>query len=316
MGGMLMVFKQFSISYVEMLQRMYTSGPEGKKAALLALGILFLLSGASGLPGSDDLDDLISGALQSMGYNFDSKQKRKEFFVDLLGEDGARFMERGISGLPGVPIDVAGRLGSGNLIPGTGFFVKKPDHTRDAAELFGPVGSFAKQVYDASGKVFKGEILGARGAVATISPLAARNLFAAGEMASTDMYKDAKGNKVISTDAQDALVKALGFQPNAVAQSQDASFDVQRMVGLNKMRETEIADKWAKGIFEKDPNKIQAAREELARWNENNPESIIRINFRQIRSRVNNMNMTKAERIARTAPKELRAAVKAELATQ
>lgn len=44
-GSTLFTFKQYSIAYVEMLSRMAKSGPEGKKAALLALAVLFLLSG-------------------------------------------------------------------------------------------------------------------------------------------------------------------------------------------------------------------------------------------------------------------------------
>lgn len=315
-GGTLFTFKQYSVAYVEMLQRMSKSGTEGKKAALLALGILFLLSGASGLPGSDDLDDIISGAMQSMGYNFDSKQRRQEFFVELFGEGGAQFMERGVSGLPGVPIDVSGRMGLGNLIPGTGIFQKKIDHSRDVAEVFGPAGDLVKRGYDAAGKLLKGEVLGYKGAIATASPKAMQNLYQAYDMANMGMYRDMNGKKVLDTDTGDWMVKAAGFQPNDVARVQDASFDVQRMIGVNKMRESEIADKWAKGLFEKDPQKVAAARLELQEWNTDNPSSPIRINFRQIQQRLKAMNATKAERLAKTAPRELRAAVKAELAIQ
>ena len=312
-GATLFTFKQYSISYVEMLTRMAKSGPEGKKAALLALGVLFLTAGAGGLPGADDLDDIISGAMQAMGYNFDSKQKRQEFFVSLFGEGGAQFMERGVSGLPGVPVDLSGRMGLGNLIPATGLLTKKPDHSRDLAEIAGPAGDLIKRAYDATGKLLTGDIGGKNGAIATIAPKAAQNLYQAYDMAKMGMYRDAKGMKVLDTDAGDAMVKALGFQPTDVALRQDASFDVQRMIGVNRMRETEIANAWALGIFEKDSEKVQAARENLREWNETNPESPIRINFRQIQQRVKNMNQTKAERIARTAPKEIRADVRREL---
>ena len=315
-GSTLFTFKQYSISYVEMLTRMAKNGPEGKKAALLALGVLFLTAGAGGLPGADDLDDIISGAMQAMGYNFDSKQKRQEFFVELFGEGGALFMERGISGLPGVPVDLSGRMGLGNLIPATGLFTKKPDHSRDLAEIAGPAGDLIKRGYEATGKLLSGDVFGKNGAIATASPVAARNLFQAYDMANMGMYRDAKGMKVLDTDAGDAMVKALGFQPTDVALRQDASFDVQRMIGVNRMRETEIANSWALGIFEKNPEKVQAAREKLREWNETNPESPIRINFRQIQQRVKNMNQTKAERIARTAPKEIKADVRRELDLQ
>ena len=310
-GSTLFTFKQYSIAYVEMLSRMAKSGPEGKKAALLALAVLFLLSGAGGMPGADDLDDVISGAMQAMGYNFDSKMKRKEFFVSLLGEGGAQFVERGVSGLPGVPLDVSGRMGLGNLIPGTGLLTKKADHTRDVAEIAGPAGDFVKRGFDAAGKLITGNVAGA---VNSIAPKAIQNITQAFDMANMGMYRDTKGMKVLDTDMGDAVVKAIGFQPNDVKRAQDANSEVARMIGLNKIVETEIANRWAIGIFEKDTDKVQAARDDLAEWNRSNPESPIRINFTQIRSRVQKMNQTKAERIAKTAPREIRAAVRKELA--
>lgn len=135
-------------------------------------------------------------------------------------------------------------------------------------------------------------------------------------MATTGMYRDGRGKKVIETDGIDAFFKALGFQPNDVKQVQDNTFEIQRMVGLNKLRESEIADKWAAGLFERDESKVQKARDELSRWNEDNPESPIRINPFQIAQRVRAMNMSKSERIAKTAPKELRQQVRQALDTQ
>lgn len=310
-GSILFTFKQYSISYVEMLSRMAKNGPEGKKAALLALGVLFLLSGAGGMPGADDLDDIISGALQSMGYNFDSQSKRQAFFAEVFGEDGARFLETGVSGLPGVPIDVSGRMGLGNLLPGTGLFTKKVDHTRDVAEFAGPGGDLVKRGFDAAGKLITGDV---GGAVKSVAPKAAQNWAQAYDMANMGMYRDAKGAKVLDTDGYDAIAKAIGFQPNDVKRSQDAGFEVQRMIGLNRINESEIANRWALGLFEKDPAKVQAARDDLAAWNAANPESPIRIKFSQIAQRVKKMNETKQERIAKTAPREIRAAVRDELA--
>lgn len=320
LGSTLFTFKQYSIAYVEMLSRMAKAGKpgskeraQGQKAALLALGVLFLMSGAGGIPGADDLDDLISGALQALGYNFDSKARRKEFFVSLFGEGGAQFVERGVSGLPGVPIDVSGRMGLGNLVPGTGLFTKKTDHTRDVAELAGPAGDLAKRTFEAAGKLIKGDAVGS---AVSVSPKAFQNLHQAYDMANMGMYRDASGKKVVDTDGYDAIAKAIGFQPTDVKRIQDASIEVQRMIGLNKMRESEIADKWALGMFEKNPAKVEDARNDLKTWNADNPSSPIRINFGQIIKRVQKMNETKTQRIAKTAPREIRETVRRELATQ
>jgi hypothetical protein len=69
-------------------------------------------------------------------------------------------------------------------------------------------------------------------------------------------------------------------------------------------------------LFEKNPEKTAEARQELIDWNADNPDSRIKIDYSQIFKRLKAMNMSKAQRIEKTAPKEIRAEVRRELATQ
>ena len=144
-------------------------------------------------------------------------------------------------------------------------------------------------------------------------PVAIANVTKAYDMASTGMYRDTRGRKVIDTDGIDATMKAIGFQPNDVARVQSASREVQSMVDLVKMRETEIADKWARGVFERDTDKVKSARDELASWNAANPEARIKIDSAQVIKRVREMGTSKQERLAKTAPREVRETVRREL---
>lgn len=313
LGSTLFTFKQYSISYIELMSRMAKAGPEGRRAVLLALGVMFLLSGANGLPFEADIEDVIDGVLQHLGYNFSTKQAKREFFASVFGKAGGEFVERGISGLPGVPIDVAGRMGMGNLIPGTGLLTKKQDHTSDLAEFAGPVADLGKRGLQAAGQIGTGDLTGAG---QTLSPQAVRNAVKAWDMATTGMYRDDKGRKVLDVDGYDALMKAIGFQPNDVAKVQQASAQVQQGIALNKMREGEIADQWAKALFERDLGKIAEAREAMQAWNKANPESPIHITAAQLRKRVESMRQSKAQRLAKTAPREIRASVRRELATE
>lgn len=311
-GGTLFTFKQYSISYVELMSRLWRSGPEGKKAAALGIGMLMLMSGADELPFTEDVDDVIDGFMQRyMGYNFSTKQQREQFLTNLLGEGGGRFVLKGVSGLAGVPVDLSGRLGMGNLLPGTGLIPKKTDYSRDLGEFAGPAGDFAKRIFQGAGKVLGGDV---GEGVLSVTPVAARNFWKAKDMWTTGMYRDDKGRKVIDTTAYEAVAKAIGFQPNDVARVQDATGQKQQMIALNKIRETEIADDWAQGVFEKDDGKIADARAALRDWNQKNPESPIRINPSQVMKRVRSMREDKATRIAKTAPKEIRASVRADLA--
>ena len=312
-GGTLFTFKQYSIAYMELLARMAASGPEGKRAALMAVGVLFLMAGSGGLPFVEDIEDVVDGLMTRLGYNFSLKQKRKELLADAFGEEAGRFMEQGISGLPGSPIDVSGRLGLGNLIPGTGLFLKKDDFSRDIVDAVGPAGDLVRRGFQSANALAGGEV---GKAAELLFPVAARNLTKAVDMANTGMYRDDRGRKVLDVDGYDALAKAIGFQPGDVAKVQEATFATQRMISVNKLTESEIAGKWALGLFEGDQDKVADARERMLQWNRDNPESPIRINMGQILKRVRAMRMGKEERIAMTAPSEIRATVRRELASE
>lgn len=304
-GGTLMTFKTYSIAYLELLHRMYTQGgPDGKKAALLALGMLMLMGGAGGLPFAGDAEDLADALAQRLGYNFSTGQARQAFLADVFGDDIGNFIEHGITGLPGSPIDISGRLGMGNLIPGTGLAMAKSSHTSDVLELLGPMGDLAKRTGEAVGMLAGGDV---GGAVMNVAPTAVRNLQKGLDMAATGMYRDQKGYKVLDTDALDAAVKAIGFQPHSVATIQQANSEAQQAKNFYALRAQEIRAKWAAGVFEGDQAMVQAARDEVADWNEKNPEQRMLISTRSVMKRVREMRKSKDERIAAAAPKAMRA---------
>jgi hypothetical protein len=309
-GSTLFTFKQYSISYVELMNRMWQSGPEGKKAVLLAMGLLFLVGGAGGLPFVEDAEDLLDAMMQRLGYNYSTKLARRQFFERVVGKEAARFMERGISGLPGAPLDVSGRLGMGNLIPGTGLLVQKQDSTRDVTELAGPAGDFIGRLFKGANQALQGEV---GQAAVTVFPAAARNAAKAVDMYATGIYKDERGRKVLDVDAYDAAIKFIGFQPNDVARVQQASQTAQKLISQVKVAEAAIADRWAKALAEGDADGVKAAREELRDWNRKNPETPMRIAPGQINKRVKAMRQDKATRLEKTAPREIRNTVREEL---
>ena len=313
-GATLMTFKSYSVHYMELMHRLATrEGPEGKKAAAMMLGMLLLVAGAGGLPFVEDAEDVVDMIAQRMGYNFSSKQAKRQFLEDLFGKAGAQFVEKGVTGLAGSPIDISGRMSMANLIPGTGLLLKKPDQSRDMQELVGPVGDLVKRGWKGADLALSGEF---GKALLEVSPRAVANAAKGVDMANTGVYTDTRGRKVIETDLGDAVAKAIGFQPQSVAQVQDATFTVQKMVSQNKMREAEIAEKWAQGIYEGNKAKIEEARQMVRDWNRKNPKTPIKIELPQILKRVRAMRMSKEDRIAKTAPSEIRGAVQRELAAQ
>ena len=316
-GGLLMTFKQYSIGYLELLTRMASAGEKGSKeraagqrGALYMIAVLFLMAGADGLPFEQDIEDAIDGALQRLGYNFSTKRAKQEFLTDVLGEGGADFALKGISSMPGMPIDVAGRFGMGNLLPATGLLTKKESYTQDLGELAGPAGDVAKRAFSAAGKLLGGDIAGA---ALESSPAAVRNAAKGVDMLATGAYKDKRGYKINDVSATEGLMKVIGFQPNSTANIQDVKGQALNMIAQNRMRSTEIQEHWAQGIAAGDPDTVREARAWRDDWNDKNPETPIRVNLPAIYKRVRGMRQDAVNRTQKTAPAALKATVRAEL---
>lgn len=311
-GGTLFTFKTYSVSYLELMQRMWTQGgKEGKRAVGWSIAMLMLMGGAGGLPFAEDIEDLIDAGGQLMGYSMSVKQWRKQLMQDVLGKELADFIEQGVSGLPGAPVDISGRLGMGNLIPGTGLFLEKRDHSRDMLEIIGPAGDLIQRAATGARKALTGDIAGA---ALEVSPTAVRNLAKGVDMADSGIYKDSKGRKVIDVTLGEAVAKAVGFQPKSVAETQEATATEQNLIGQNRAMKERLTADMAQAVYDKDVERQAEIRERQQAWNRRNPESPVFIDRRSVRQRVIKMRQTKAERVAAAAPKSIRANVRQSLA--
>lgn len=317
-GGTLMTFKTYSVAYLELMSRLWSQGEkgsqerkDGRKAAMLMVATLMLLGGAGGLPFADDAADAIDGAAQLMGYSFSTEEAKREFLENVFGAPLAHFIDHGISGLPGAPLDISGRLGMGNLIPGTGLLKESTDHTRDVMEIAGPAGDFAGRILSGARSILSGDI---GTGLLQAAPTAVRNAAKGVDMAATGMYRDAKGYKVLDASPLDAALKMIGFQPEGVARIQEANALNQTSKAFYNMRAQGIRSMWAAGVFEKDSAKVQEARQAIADWNEKNPDQPMHIRVPDVMRRAREMGKSKDQRIADTAPKAMRAKMKEDAA--
>jgi len=303
-GASIFTFRQFTIAYLEFLARL----PAREQAVAAAL--LFMAVGAQGMPGADDLADLIDTLGQLMGWNTNFKKSVREHAVELLGETFGGLATHGISTV--LPFDVQGRLGFANLIPGTALF-KQSDTTRRAEEItevVGPLGGLYKQGIAGFEALAAGQY---GGALAAGAPLAVQNVLKGLDMAQSGAYRDVRGSKVIATDNTDAMLKSIGLQPEKVAHRQLVESDVQQSIALVKHTEAQIADRWARGILDKDSDEIAKAVKQLHQWNIDNPQWPIQITPYQIRQRVQTKMQERGARIAKAAPRDVRGEVRREL---
>lgn len=297
-GATLFTFKTFTIQYLEFLSRL------PMEQRLLALAVLVLLSGAKGLPFGEDAEDIVDTIAQQMGYNWTTKDNLNRWLVSQLGQGWADFIQHGVSGISGVPLDVSQRLGMADLLPGTG--VLKPSETRkedQVLEVFGVAGSFVRDTLKTAPKLASGDV---RGALEAGGPVAFRNVAKALDMYDMGMYRDTRGRKITDTDAVDAALKGLGFQPSSVAREQRAVGREYEKAALYRKVKNDITERMALGRFENDPGKIAEAREARDRWNEQNPDAKITIDMPSVIRRVKEMRKSRTERFISSAPKDIR----------
>lgn len=310
LGASVLTFKTFAINYVEMLARL------PRKQQIQALGVLVIAAGVNGLPGADDLDDVIDTLAQRLGLSWNTQAERDKLIRNLvgpvLGEGAADFISNGMSAIPGVPLDVQGRLGMGNLVPGTGVALKSQrDPEGQVLEVGGAATSALKGYATGAGKLLAGDF---GGAAKSALPLAVQNMIQAYGMAQAGFYKDSGGKRVIDTTATDAFLKGIGFQPSTVANESRRIASLTQDKNLNVAIESEISSLWAQGIFEKDRDKVQQAMDKLASWNRRNPASPIRIQPRQVFEKVKSMRETREQRFLKSTPRELRGQMREALA--
>lgn len=310
-GRAILTFKQFSLMYIELLSRMWKrGGPEGKRAALIMLAMLMLASGEEGLPFAQDLDDLIDTIGQMFGLDTNMRRNKRRLAHEILGKALGDLFLYGVSAQ--LPIDLSGRLGLGNMIPGTGLLKPSDEQMRgrNVAEIFGPTAGMATQIGDAYDAATEGN---PGKALQNLAPKAIKDLMAAGEMTKKGYATDAKGRKVVDVGLGDAVAKGVGFNPTKVAQEHRKTMPIQQDIALQKRTESAIVDQWARGVADGDDTMVNDAMKRRDNWNESNPKTPIAIMSTQIRDRVRQMATEKDSRLLKQAPKEMRGAIGLEL---
>ncbi|WP_458763676.1 PLxRFG domain-containing protein [Cupriavidus basilensis] len=311
-GRLLMTFKQYSIMYLELTRRMWRAGPAGKRAVLMMMAVLFLAGGEEGLPFAQDINDLVDTIGQSLGYDTNLLRDKRKWAHKILGQTGGDFALYGVSSM--MPLDFAGRLGMGNLVPGTGLLkpAESADRTREVTDVIGPAGalvSSAMDAYDAWSAKQPGR------AVMALMPKAINNAAAGLEMAMTDKAVDYKGRKVTDVGLGDAIIKGVGFTPTKVSEDTRRRMPARQDISLVKKVQADIVDLWTRGLAEGDKDMQERAAAWFRDWNEKNPDSPIQITNKQLLGKVRQMATPSADRMLKAAPKGLRGRLAGELST-
>jgi hypothetical protein len=239
-----------------------------------------------------------------LGYATNSKRWRQDLLADYLGKDVAKFVEKGVSAY--LPFDVSARLGVSNIVPGTKLLdpTQPADQkAREIADVAGVAGSAAMNLVDAIRSAAGGDL---RGAALASAPKSIQDLYRGIEMAQTGQYRDMKGKKVADASMADAVIKGIGFQPTAVAEQQQRTRMLQEDIDTVKYQQEQFNRRYADAMRDQDQDALGKVREDLAAWNENNPDLPIKLNMSAIRSRIKQAALSKEDRFVKGAPKQMR----------
>ncbi len=219
-GAPLMVFKQFSINYVEQMVRMWkkeaASGDEGKKAVFLMLALLASLSGVMGLPFIKDILDVSETTAAFLGNPVNIEREARL----ALGKDLADPLFNGVLNhfvFNNLGMDIQGRTGMPDLVPWSNALnptLSAQGRINEFASIAGATGGLIEKGYDATQLIARGNI---GTAALTLMPRSITSAFTGGKMAVTDEVMDSKGNKLFDTTWDEGLVKFIDANPKRMA---------------------------------------------------------------------------------------------------
>lgn len=260
-GPLVMVFKQFSINYVEQMVR-HGRDKEAKSIAV-AMTWQFLLAGALGLPFTDDLRDLVEGLLYRI---FGRATNLVAFLQDELGKENADALMYGLLSEK-TRFDMYGRSNMGNFIPGTDF--ARPQEG-DWAEVVGASSGFFENFFTAASNITKGQY---KDAAIVAAPRYVRDAAAGVEIWNNGAYRNQKGDKVMDMDRTDAVIKgAFQFNPASNAQQGRERSEKYHMKNMVNDKQNQFALQLTEAIYQEDDERLDKIYKDMDAWNDRNPE--------------------------------------------
>lgn len=296
-GPLVMVFKQFTINYVEQMIR-HSRDKEFKSLALMMLW-QFGIAGMFGLPFVDDLRDIIEG----MWYRvFGKSLNLVDELQNVMGKTAANNLMYGIPSNNN-PIDFYGRSSMGNLLPLTDF--ARPNEG-DWGEVIGASSSFFENFYTASKYLAEGRF---RDATVAASPRYIKDAVNGYEIYTTGSYRNHKGDKVMDMSKADGLIKGLGqFNPASNAKSGRERSEGYHMKNMIKHNQDRYSLKLAEAIYEENDKLYDKVYSEMDAWNERN-EDPYQIDIEKVEKsaekRVEKKDFGSAERNEKALPDQL-----------
>lgn len=136
--GTIFQFKNFLIQYMKLL--LAPLGKEDKTeklASVYMLSSLLLLAGMQGMPGAEDLLDILDTLMSNENVRFNSRRKAKDTLAEMLGDPMADMLMKGVT--RGTPFDLSSSFSVGRVVPGVEALLDKSKQKAD--EVYAALGA-------------------------------------------------------------------------------------------------------------------------------------------------------------------------------
>ena len=296
------MYKVYPTTSVQLFANLSRNGKIGMIAGIV------LLSGISGLPFAEDLEDLADTLAQRLkisgwrGARFETAK-----FIDSILPGMSTELLKGFVN-EYVPADIAGRTSLGNLLPGTDILLAGADPMRGLSEIFGPAPSMLTGT-----ATFAADLLALPFSrtlsiedVARESPVTAlRALGDTYAYLQSGNIVDRRGYVVSDQMTTGTLLaRAMGFYPAAAAKQYEIIRSAKRMTDYQREVATGFRTAWIKATTRGDRDRARAIEEAVEDWNAGSKGTALEVrNFvENSKKALKEASRTAVERTLRSAP--------------
>ena len=299
------MYKVFPTTSVQVFASLSRNGRLGMIAGLM------VLSGMSGLPFAEDLEDVIDTLAQKLGFKVGSVRAEAAKFIDSVVPGASPLLLTGFANSM-----VAGNIGIrtslGNMLPGTGMFLAGANTNREFMDIAGPAASAftgaVKTLADAARLPFSDQV--SVGGVLREAPVSMVRAFAdAYAYSQTGAIIDRRGY-VVSRDMNAGTIAArmLGFYPNAAADQYSAIRVSKRIMDYQRDVSSGFRTAWINAMQTGDRQRARSIEQSVAEWNKGARGTALEIrNFQSnARRALREAQRPAGERTLRSAPRAAR----------
>jgi hypothetical protein len=260
------MYKVFPTTSVQLFANMSRGGKVGMLAGL------WLLTGLTGLPFAEDLEDLIDTLAQKLkiagwqGARYETAQ-----FIDEIFPGMSPLLLKGIVNNV-MPADVAGRTSLGDLLPGPDILLAGADVSRGLSEIAGPAPAMLLGTAQ-----FATDLLAVPFSTTTTLEGVAREAPVTMVRALADAYAYTQSGAVIDrrgytvTDEMSVstiITRALGFYPAAAANQYELIRSAKRMTDYQREVVTGFRTAWVSAMARGDRDFAREIEQSVEDWND------------------------------------------------